>query len=165
MSATVVAICGSVPPPADAPEADLAQIKPDVSFRDQLDIDPIAFLNFVIALDKEMGLEMPDADYPKLDTFNEREAQESRERAHAQQVQQGAEAELSGAGLKVSSVIVERDPQQLLMDEAEAWDADSIFVGASGHGQVEPTPLGSVGLAVITRAHGSVEVVRRERTA
>ena len=53
-----------------APEADPAQIKPDVSFRDQLDIDSMDFLNFVIALDKQLGAPVPETDYSKLATLD-----------------------------------------------------------------------------------------------
>jgi acyl carrier protein len=49
-----------------APEADLENLKPDVSFREQLDIDSMDFLNFVIALHKELQVEIPESDYPKL---------------------------------------------------------------------------------------------------
>jgi acyl carrier protein len=52
-----------------APEADLTRLKPDVSFRDQLDIDSMDFLNFVIALDEELGVRIPESDYPKLSTL------------------------------------------------------------------------------------------------
>jgi len=61
---TVLRILGEI-----APEADLASLKPDVSFRDQLDIDSMDFLNFVIALHKELRVEIPEADYPKLTTL------------------------------------------------------------------------------------------------
>ena len=53
-----------------APEADLASLKPDVSFRDQLDIDSMDFLNFVIALHEALQVDIPEADYPKLDTLD-----------------------------------------------------------------------------------------------
>ena len=53
-----------------APEADLASLKPDVSFREQLDIDSMDFLNFVIALHEELHVEIPEADYPQLATLN-----------------------------------------------------------------------------------------------
>lgn len=53
-----------------APEADLAAVKPDVSFRDQLDIDSMDFLNFVIAVHEALHVEIPEADYPKLITLN-----------------------------------------------------------------------------------------------
>ena len=53
-----------------APEADLNQLKPDVSFRDQLDIDSMDFLNFVIALDEELHVSIPESEYAKLSSLN-----------------------------------------------------------------------------------------------
>lgn len=53
-----------------APEADPAQLKPDVSLRDQLDIDSVDLLNFLIALHHEFGVEIPERDYAKLMTLN-----------------------------------------------------------------------------------------------
>lgn len=53
-----------------APEADTASLRPDVSFRDQLDLDSMDFLNFVVALHKEFHVEIPEADYPKYMTLN-----------------------------------------------------------------------------------------------
>ncbi len=53
-----------------APEADPATIKTNVSLRDQLDIDSMDFLNFVIALHKAFHVEIPEADYPKLATVD-----------------------------------------------------------------------------------------------
>jgi acyl carrier protein len=53
-----------------APEADPAAVKPDISFRDQLDIDSMDFLNFVILIHKTFGAEIPEADYPKYSTLN-----------------------------------------------------------------------------------------------
>jgi acyl carrier protein len=49
-----------------APEADLAALDPGVSFRDQLDIDSMDFLNFVIGVCEELEIDVPEADYPKL---------------------------------------------------------------------------------------------------
>lgn len=48
------------------PEADLSSLDPAVSFRDQLDIDSMDFLNFVIALHDTLRIEVPEADYPQL---------------------------------------------------------------------------------------------------
>jgi acyl carrier protein len=62
---TVLRILGDI-----APEADLAALKPDVSLRDQLDLDSMDFLNFVIALHQSLGVELPEGDYPKLATLN-----------------------------------------------------------------------------------------------
>ena len=53
-----------------APEADLSQLKPNLRIRDQLDIDSMDLLNFVIGLHKELNVEIPEADYPKLATLD-----------------------------------------------------------------------------------------------
>lgn len=65
VKAVVLRVLGEI-----APEADLTVLKPDVNFRDQLDIDSMDFLNFVIALHEELHVEIPEADYPKLATLN-----------------------------------------------------------------------------------------------
>lgn len=61
---TVIRVLGEI-----APEADLSQFKPDVSLRDQLDIDSMDLLNFVIAIHRSLGVEIPESDYPKLATL------------------------------------------------------------------------------------------------
>jgi acyl carrier protein len=53
-----------------APELVEAELDPDKSFRDQLDIDSMDFLNYVVALHNATGLEIPEADYPHLSTIN-----------------------------------------------------------------------------------------------
>lgn len=53
-----------------APEADLSTIKSDIKFREQMDIDSMDYLNFVIALDDEFGVEIPETDYSKFMTLN-----------------------------------------------------------------------------------------------
>jgi len=53
-----------------APEADLSQIKTNLRIRDQLDIDSMDLLNFVIGLHKELGVDIPETDYPKLATLD-----------------------------------------------------------------------------------------------
>ena len=53
-----------------APEADPSTIVPDEPLRDQLDIDSMDFLNFAIALHERFGVEIPEADYPKLATLD-----------------------------------------------------------------------------------------------
>jgi acyl carrier protein len=49
-----------------APEAHLTTLKTDLSFRDQLDIDSMDFLNFIVALHKEFHVDLPESDYPRL---------------------------------------------------------------------------------------------------
>ena len=53
-----------------APEADLSQLKPDAPIRDQLDIDSIDFMNFLIGLDQELHVDFPETEYAKLATLN-----------------------------------------------------------------------------------------------
>lgn len=53
-----------------APEADLESIDPGKDLRDQIDIDSVDFLNFVIGLHKELNVDIPDADVAKLTTLN-----------------------------------------------------------------------------------------------
>ena len=49
---------------------------------------------------------------------------------------------------------------RMLVDEARAWNADCVFLGAKGHGRIKRMIIGSVSAAVAARAHCSVEVVR-----
>ena len=53
-----------------APEADLGALKPDVPFRDQLDLDSMDLLNVVVALHAAVGVDIPEADYPRLATLD-----------------------------------------------------------------------------------------------
>ncbi|HSE24270.1 MAG TPA: universal stress protein [Pyrinomonadaceae bacterium] len=72
-----------------------------------------------------------------------------------------ASERLRATGLSVTSILLEGDPRSALVETAREWDADSIFVGATGHlGRARSFLLGSVSAAVTARAHCSVEVVR-----
>lgn len=53
-----------------APELDPAAIRPDASFRDQLDLDSMDFQNFVIAIDRELKVAIPERDYVQLASLN-----------------------------------------------------------------------------------------------
>ena len=63
--AAVLRVLGEI-----APEADPASIKPDVGFREQVDLDSMDLLNFVIGLRSAWNVEIPEADYPKLATLD-----------------------------------------------------------------------------------------------
>lgn len=68
---------------------------------------------------------------------------------------------LRAGGLTASLAVREGNPKQVIVEEAEAWGADSIFIGATKFsGFLTRNLLGSVSSAVVTRAHCSVEVVR-----
>ena len=62
---TIVRVLGDV-----APEADLATLRPDIPFRDQLDLDSMDILNFVVGLHAALGVEIPETDYPKVATLD-----------------------------------------------------------------------------------------------
>lgn len=49
-----------------APEIDLNSIKPNAPFRDQMDIDSIDFVRFIIRLHQTLDIEILETDYPKL---------------------------------------------------------------------------------------------------
>jgi len=55
---------------AIAPEADLEALDPRRDLRDQLDIDSVDFMNFVVALHQDLGVDVPEADYPKLSSLD-----------------------------------------------------------------------------------------------
>ena len=74
-----------------------------------------------------------------------------------------AAAELKQKGLSVQTEILDGDPKQLLLEEAENWHADSIFLGARGHSMLERFLIGSVSVAIASRAHCSAELVRPKK--
>jgi acyl carrier protein len=53
-----------------APEIDAATLESDVPIREQVDLDSMDFLNFVIAVSEDLGVDIPEIDYPKLATLN-----------------------------------------------------------------------------------------------
>ncbi len=54
-----------------APEADWDSIDPEQDLRDQIDLDSVDFLNFVIGLHKKLHVEIPDAEVSKLATISQ----------------------------------------------------------------------------------------------
>lgn len=67
---------------------------------------------------------------------------------------------LRSAGLDAAVMIRRGNPTHELVDEAESWGADCIFLGPKGTRGIGRLLLGSVSSAVSARAHCSVEVVR-----
>lgn len=93
-----------------------------------------------------------------VESFNKKE------RKHSQRVVDAAAKKLKGAGLRAIADVVEGDPKKVLVQVAEEWRADCIFVGATGlTNRLERFLLGSTAAAVAARAHCSVEVVRARR--
>jgi len=52
-----------------APEAHLDKLAPDANVRETLDIDSFDYLQFLIGLNEELGIEIPEADYGQLTTL------------------------------------------------------------------------------------------------
>ena len=62
---------------------------------------------------------------------------------------------------KVTTAVLAGSPKSVILEEAEAFNADLIVVGSHGHGGFERFLLGSVSQAVAAHANCSVEIVRR----
>ena len=54
-----------------APDIDASSIDPTFDLREEFDIDSIDFLTLITALGKELSLDMPEADYDQMRSFNE----------------------------------------------------------------------------------------------
>jgi len=53
-----------------APDVDTDAIDRSGDLREECDIDSLDFLNLVTALGKALSIHMPEADYPKMRTFD-----------------------------------------------------------------------------------------------
>ena len=79
----------------------------------------------------------------------------------ARMMTEWAANELRDIGLQVSVAIEQGEPGRVIIEEAQKWDADSIFVGSRKFsGAFERFRLGSISTELVTNAPCSVEVVR-----
>jgi nucleotide-binding universal stress UspA family protein len=83
-------------------------------------------------------------------------------------IEKGLEALLQNArerfqikGIKVACHLLEGDPKHLLLHHSAKNDVGSIFLGARGLEHGERLFLGTLASAICTRAHCTVEIVRR----
>ena len=53
-----------------APDEDLSELKDDVSFREQLELDSMDFLDIVMELRKRYRIQIPEDDYLELASMN-----------------------------------------------------------------------------------------------
>jgi acyl carrier protein len=56
---------------AIAPEVDSNDIRDDVLLRDQVDLDPMDWLNFLVGIHKRLHVDIPEADYGSLRTLTD----------------------------------------------------------------------------------------------
>jgi acyl carrier protein len=54
-----------------APGADVENLDPDENVREGLDIDSFDHLNFLVGLNEQLGVDIPEKDYGRLNTVNE----------------------------------------------------------------------------------------------
>lgn len=116
----------------------------------------------VVTVDQPLELTYVGGMAPPLrqsvDSINESEHKNS------QRFVDAAARKLKSAGLRAMADVLEGDPKKILVQVAEEWRADCIFVGATGlTNRFERFLLGSTAAAVASRAHCSVEVVRTRR--
>jgi nucleotide-binding universal stress UspA family protein len=63
--------------------------------------------------------------------------------------------------LQISSDVIEGQPRQVIVEEADRWNADLVVMGSRGLGAWSRLLLGSVSSGVVHHAPCSVEIVRR----
>lgn len=102
---------------------------------------------------------LPDSYYQELEASAEEKARgaikAALERIEASEM----------ADVKLSSEIKEGQPADVIIGEAEAWNADLIILGSHGYKGWQRLLLGSVSHAVATHAPCSVEIVRQKQEA
>ena len=52
-----------------APEVDLTSIEPAAPLRDQIDLDSMDYLNFIVGLHERLRVDIPESDYARLVTL------------------------------------------------------------------------------------------------
>jgi acyl carrier protein len=53
-----------------APDIDVSDVDPTMNLQEQFDLDSLDFYNFVVALHEQLGVDVPERDYPKLATLD-----------------------------------------------------------------------------------------------
>ena len=53
-----------------APDVDAGSVDPNSDLRKSLDINSMDFLNFIMAIHKRVGVNVPEKDYPQLVTLS-----------------------------------------------------------------------------------------------
>ena len=54
-----------------APEVSLVEIDATVPLREQIDLDSMDWLNFIVGLHEQLHVDIPETDYRKLRTLND----------------------------------------------------------------------------------------------
>lgn len=84
------------------------------------------------------------------------------EKAWIEKLAESSVTMLENAGMKVDLKIEGGNPKEVIVEQADKWQADSIFVGAHSYtSKIEQFLIGSTSAAVAERAHCSVEAIRQ----
>ena len=54
-----------------APEIDVSTLRPEQRLRDQVDLDSVDWMNFLVAVHAALGIDIPDADAARLTTLDQ----------------------------------------------------------------------------------------------
>ena len=54
---------------AVAPDLEAEPLDPNRRYRDQFEFDSMDFLRYVVELNRRTGVDMPESDYPRLETM------------------------------------------------------------------------------------------------
>jgi nucleotide-binding universal stress UspA family protein len=111
----------------------------------------------ITALDYRFLSMVPNYDFPSTN-WNEPVDMEMRKSVEVTGAR--ACARLSASGISAQSFVRDGNPKYVLLEEAEQWQADSIFLGAKGHSALERFLVGSVSASVALHARCSVEIAR-----
>jgi nucleotide-binding universal stress UspA family protein len=100
---------------------------------------------------------MPAGTYEEWERIFERSSVENAAKA------MGRFSEASGGQVESRADVLKGDPKIAILNDADRWGADLIFVGTHGYNAVERFWLGSVSRAVILNANCSVVIARRRK--
>lgn len=73
--------------------------------------------------------------------------------------------ERKNSAFSISTAVISGSPKEVIIKEAEKFNADLIVVGSQGKGAMARFMLGSVSQAVALHAPCSVEIVRKQKKA
>jgi nucleotide-binding universal stress UspA family protein len=99
---------------------------------------------------------LPDSYYKELERVTKEQAEAAVKYA-AERIRSG-----KASGLEITTKITSGSATEVILDEAESWDADLIVLGSHGYSGWRRFLLGSVSHAVATHGHCSVEIVRQK---
>ena len=99
---------------------------------------------------------MPSGYYSELERVAREQAQAAVKEA-IERIESG-----NASGLEIITKIISGSAREVILDEAEKWDADLIVLGSHGYSAWQRFMLGSVSHAVAAHAHCSVEIVRQK---